>query len=48
MKVKLLKTGETIDCNGSYGARLIEQGKAVTAPETGEAKGKTGKGAGGK
>ncbi|MDD3881895.1 MAG: hypothetical protein PHI27_06550 [Eubacteriales bacterium] len=31
MKVKLLKTGETVTVNDSYGARLIEQGKAVYA-----------------
>lgn len=29
MKVKLLNTGEIIEVNESYGARLIEQGKAV-------------------
>ena len=29
MKVKLLNTGEIIEVNESYGARLIEQGQAV-------------------
>ena len=28
MKVRLLKTGEILEANDSYGARLIEQGKA--------------------
>lgn len=30
MKVKVIKTNATIDVNESYGARLIEQGKAVS------------------
>lgn len=29
MRVKLTKTGDTVTVNDSYGARLIEQGKAV-------------------
>ena len=29
MKVRLLKTGAVQEVNASYGARLIEQGKAV-------------------
>lgn len=29
MKVKILKTGEILAVNDSYGARLIEQGKAI-------------------
>lgn len=29
MKVTILKTGEAIDVNESYGLRLMEQGKAV-------------------
>ena len=33
MKVKLLKTGDTITVNASYGARLIEQGEAVGIEE---------------
>ena len=33
MKVKLLKCGEVKEFNDSYAARLIEQGKAVLAPE---------------
>lgn len=34
MNVKIIKTGETAKVNDSYGMRLIEQGKAVLAPET--------------
>ena len=33
MKVRLLTTGEIAECNDSYGARLIEQGKAVFCKE---------------
>ena len=33
MKVKLLATGEVVDYNAGYAARLIEQGKAVKAEE---------------
>ena len=29
MKVKLIGSGEMFECNNSYAARLIEQGKAV-------------------
>lgn len=32
MKVKFVKTGEVAEFNDSYGARLIEQGRAVLAP----------------
>lgn len=34
MKVKYIKTGAVAEVNDSYGARLIEQGKAVTASKT--------------
>ena len=34
MNVKIIKTGETMSVKGSSGMRLIEQGKAVLAPET--------------
>ena len=33
MKVKLIKTGEVVEVNDSYGERLIEQGKAVLVEE---------------
>ncbi len=33
MKVLILATGKTEEHNESYGARLIEQGRAVLAPE---------------
>ena len=33
MKVTLLATGKTADFDASYGMRLIEQGRAVIAPE---------------
>ena len=32
MKIKMIKSGATLDVNASYGARLIEQGIAVIAP----------------
>lgn len=32
MKIKMIKSGATLDVNASYGARLIEQGAAVIAP----------------
>ena len=32
MKVIMIATGEIAEVNESYGARLIEQGKAVMAP----------------
>ena len=32
MKVKLMKDHSVIEVNGSYGLRLISQGKAVIAP----------------
>lgn len=32
MKVLILKDGETAEVNDSYGARLIEQGRAVVIP----------------
>ena len=38
MKVLILKDGETVDVNDSYGARLIEQGKAVVIPAKAEKK----------
>lgn len=34
MKVVILKTGKTQTVGGSYGARLIEQGKAIPCPST--------------
>lgn len=37
MKVLELKTNKTLDVNDCYGARLIEQGKAVIAAKKGEA-----------
>ena len=33
MKDLILATGKTEEHNDSYGARLIEQGRAVLAPE---------------
>lgn len=33
MKVLILATGKNEEHNDSYGARLIEQGRAVLAPE---------------
>lgn len=32
MKIKEIQTGRVMDVSDSYGARLIEQGKAVIAP----------------
>ncbi|MBR3740532.1 MAG: hypothetical protein IKN04_08735 [Clostridia bacterium] len=32
MKIKMLKTGEIVEHESGYAARLIEQGKAVPAP----------------
>lgn len=32
MIIKVIQTGETIQVNPSYGARLIEQGKAIPCP----------------
>lgn len=32
MKVLILKTGKTAEVNDSYGARMIEQGRAVVIP----------------
>lgn len=32
MKVREIRTGNVLEVNGSYGARLIEQGKAVLIP----------------
>lgn len=32
MKVLILKNSETAEVNDSYGARLIEQGRAVVIP----------------
>lgn len=29
MKVRIIKTGEVVEVNDNYGARLIEQGQAV-------------------
>lgn len=37
MKVKILKTGEELEVNESFGARLIEQGQAVVAKKTAKA-----------
>lgn len=37
MKVKILGTGVVVEHNDSYGMRLIEQGKAVIAPQPDEA-----------
>lgn len=34
MTVTILKTGNKMTVNASYGLRLIEQGKAVFCPET--------------
>ena len=34
MNVKIIKTGTFAKVSDSYGMRLIEQGKAVLAPET--------------
>lgn len=34
MKVVILKTGKAQTVSNSYGARLIEQGKAIAAPAT--------------
>ncbi len=43
MKVKILKTGKIEEYNAAYAARLIEQGKAISAQplkeETPEAEG---------
>lgn len=33
MKVLMIATQEVVECNASYGARLIEQGKAVIQPD---------------
>ena len=33
MKITMTKTGETLEVNDSYGARLIEQGRAVMSRE---------------
>jgi len=48
MKIKIIKTGETIERESGYALRLIEQGKAVPAPAEGEAKEKAGKTGGAK
>lgn len=37
MKVTILKTGEELEVNESFGARLIEQGQAVVAKKTAKA-----------
>ena len=37
MKIVEIKTGKTVECNDSFGSRLIEQGKAVLAKEPAEA-----------
>jgi len=44
MKVTELKTGKLLDVNDSYGARLVEQGKAVPTPPVAEEKAKPRKG----
>ena len=33
MRIKIINTGEIREVNASYGLRLIEQGKAITAPK---------------
>ena len=33
MKVRMIKTGEVVTVDDSYGVRLIEQGAAVVATE---------------
>ncbi len=38
MKVLIKKTGAVLDVEASYGARLIEQGRATFAPEVPEEK----------
>ena len=43
MNVKMLASGEICAVNASYGMRLIEQGKAVPAPESADAPKKTAK-----
>ena len=48
MKVLILATGKTEEYNDSYGARLIEQGRAVLAPEKKPTAKKTAAGRGGK
>lgn len=40
MKVKDIRTGSIRDVNDSYGARLIEQGRATLHKESAPAKGK--------
>ena len=32
MKIRMLKSGEVVEVNAEYGARLIEQGRAVLCP----------------
>lgn len=34
MQVTMIKTGESVSVSASYGARLIEQGKAVAAAKS--------------
>lgn len=36
MKVMILATGKTEDFEQSYGARLVEQGRAIPAPQEAE------------
>lgn len=43
MIIKVIQTGETIQVNDSYGARLIEQGAAVFCPTEAEEKSTTPK-----
>lgn len=43
MNVKMLDSGEICTVNASYGMRLIEQGKAVLAPENADAPKKAAK-----
>ena len=46
MKIKILSTGKTEEYEAGYAVRLIEQGKAVPAPEEAEAKPKAAGGKG--
>ena len=43
MKVRILKTGKVEDYDSGYAVRLIEQGKAVPAPDAKDEKGKAKK-----
>lgn len=43
MKVREVRTGKVLEVNDSYGARLIEQGKAVLVPSPPKAQATAGK-----